>query len=278
MSSRSPWSVIFSVHIHSKGYLVVPVKEDKRREVRAPSFIYLNKMKNFYSLVVLLATTLCVSAQNVVMHHGIETIPSYFTYNHTPYIVDRCEEGENNIIDLYDMNFNKISSFNIDTDVYDLNLRSVIDKNGICHSPKEDELYLTQTFFNDDADWEYVVRDEGEDVNEWGYAETVSYTIKKTDGTVVGSIPVGKLCQLLVINDVVYAVIHDYDESTDEYTVYYYTVPEYRKILFNDKNGVKPVPSMVHTVSSESYDLMGRKVSNGHNGVVITEGTKSLLK
>lgn len=236
--------------------------------------------KLFFSLAALFGCTLSVSAQKAAMLEGrMQTIPSYFTYNHTPYITT-LQEDDDNIINIYDMSFNQISSFNLGKEDFDnFELKTIIDKNGVSFDVEFDDIYLTQTFFNDDADWEYIVPVKGGEPNEWGYFYTESYTIKKTDGTVVGSIPADKyIDEVWVINDVVYALTSEYDESTDKTNYYYYTVSEYRKFMSHDASGVKPVPAMVRTVSNETRDLMGRKVSDRHKGIVIKDGRKSVAR
>lgn len=79
----------------------------------------------------------------------------------------------------------------------------------------------------------------------------------------------------------VYAVNYDYtynsDTRTGEYTFYYYTLPEFRKLI-SGTDGVEPVPAMKRTVSKETFDLMGRKTSDRHKGIVIKDGKKMIVK
>lgn len=114
-----------------------------------------------------------------------------------------------------------------------------------------------------------------EPVYDAGGWNVVSYTIKKTDGTVLGSFPKDKWhCEVGVINDVVYAIHRD--NNTDEY--FYYTLPEFRKYIFHDANSVQPVPAMVRNVSGDTHDLMGRKVSEHQKGIVVKDGKKMIAK
>ena len=135
---------------------------------------------------------------------------------------------------------------------------------------------MTQTIFNDDADWEYIVPVEGEYTDKWGdtYTDIISYTIKKTNGTIMGSIPADKWnCRMSVINDVVYAINRGEDDN-----YYFYTLPEFRKFLSQDASAVKPVPAMVRTACGEAHDLMGRKVVDHQKGIIIKDGKKMINK
>lgn len=239
--------------------------------------------KLFYSLAVLLACTLSANAQKV-LNGDIMTVPSFFSFNHSPYILavdgdyDKYD-AQINSIDILDMNFNKIESANINDVLAELNVRC-IDQNGIGHDVKFANSYLTQTLFNDDADWEYMVPVKGEITDKWGYTyeETVSYTIKKTNGTVIGSIPAEKWNgTVYIINDVVYAVTAE-ESDKDVEAYYFYTLPEFRKLISSNSNGVKAVPAMVKTLSKATLDISGRQVSENHKGIVIKEGMKMITK
>lgn len=239
--------------------------------------------KLFYSLAVLLACTLSVNAQKVI-NGDLITIPSFFTFNHSPYFLGvngdlNKHNPQITSIDIFDMNFNKIESVNINDVVSGFDVHC-IDKDGIGHDVKYADAYLTQTLFNDDADWEYMVPVKGEVTDKWGYTyeETVSYTIKKTNGTVVGSIPADKWDgDIYIINNVVYAVTTEEESGKDLYTYYFYTLPEFCKLMSNS-NDVKAVPTMIRTSSKAAHDLAGRQVSESHKGIIIKEGKKMITK
>lgn len=72
MSSRPVLGVSFSVLICYKGYLVVPVREDKRREVRAPFFYSYNRMNQTKILIVtLLAACLTSCSSSSLVTHSV---------------------------------------------------------------------------------------------------------------------------------------------------------------------------------------------------------------
>lgn len=233
--------------------------------------------KLFYTLAVLFVCTLSANAQKA--HKGFfRTIPSYFTYDHNPYIVFLDEDYVRDA-EICDLNLNKVKTINVNSEVEYIQIERYVDKNGIGQDVKVDDIYLTQTFFNDDADWEYMVPVKGKVTDKWGYTydDVVAYTIKKADGTVLGAISAAQWGgDVYVINDVVYAVKAVYGE--DEVTTYYfYTLPEFRKLISNDPNGVKAVPAMVRT-SKSTHDIAGRQVSESHKGVVIKDGKKMIAK
>ncbi len=240
--------------------------------------------KLFYSLAVFFAFTLSANAQKVI-NGDIRTVPSFFTFNHSPYFLvadgydDKKYEVHINSIDILDMSINKIESVNINDVVAELSVRC-IDQNGIGHDVKfAYHPHLTQTLFNDDADWEYMVPVKGEIIDKWGYTheETVSYTIIKNNGSVVGSIPVEKWNgDVYIINDVVYAVTAEESDKGVE-AHYFYTLPEFRKLISNGSNGVKAVPAFVRTVKT-THDIVGRQVSENHKGIIIKEGKKMITQ
>lgn len=234
-------------------------------------------MKKFiFILAVLFICALSANAQKYAVPSSSKTLPSQFTYAQTPYLLFETAEE----VFIYDMNFNMISSFRFDEDAVRLDCDTYVDKSGHEHEI-ENNIILTQTFFNDDPDWEYIVPVKEEVTSEWGtYMKTVSYTIKKTDGTVVGSIPEDMwFVDYCVFGDNVYVEIYEPIEGDDDnYTKYFYTLPEFRKLISDDSNGVKPVAAMTQTISKETYDLMGRKASDHHKGIVIKDGKKMINK
>lgn len=245
--------------------------------------------KIIFILAVLFICALSANAQkHVVDYDNLEALPSQFTYAQTPYLLF-TKEKEGSISDepeevfIYDMNFNMISSFRFDEDAEYLDCDTYVDKSGYEHDVRSYSI-LTQTFFNDDPDWEYIVPvmrevtyDDGYD--SFTYMTVVSYTIKKTNGTVIGSIPADKWSvDYCVFGDNVYVEIYERHEGDDYRTKYFYTLPEFRKLISNDPNGVKPVAAMTQTISKEAYDLMGRKASDRHKGIVIKDGKKMINK
>lgn len=238
--------------------------------------------KLFYTLAVLFVCTLSVNAQKV-FEGELKTVPSYLTFNHNPYIliVDRDADNKHIVkcIDVYDTNLNKVESININEELEQLMFERYIDQRGIADDVKEDDIFISQTFFNDDADWEYMVPVYGMVTDRWGdtYNDVVAYTIKKTNGTVLGTISASKWDRdFYVINDIVYAV-QEVSNNGNKSTYYFYTLPEFRKLISNDSNGVKAVPAMVRT-SKSTHDIAGRQVSESHKGVVIKDGKKMIAK
>lgn len=228
--------------------------------------------KLFYSLAVLFFCTLAANAQKeIIGGKHLNSVPSFFTYDHNPHLLarhssyDEESESVSTSINIYDKSLNNVESVNMSGSFSNLELDVCLDKNGLRYYV--DNLYLTQTFFNDDSDWEYI-----EPV--YGIETVVSYTIKKTNGTVVGSIPANKWTRsVCVIDDVVYTKLEGEDD-----TYYYYTLPEFRKLISNDPSSVEPVPAMVCSVANEAHDLMGRKASGHHKGIVIKDGKKMINK
>lgn len=246
-------------------------------------------MKNLiFTLAVLFIGTVSVNAQKAFPDDDdFNLIPSYFTSKHVPYFlrgVEYISDYENRVSyyrldagNIYDMNFDFVTSFNIEDELDFLRLAWFVDKNGIQHDTQY-KLFLTQTFFNNDADWEYIVPVKEPVNTQWGTEfEIVSYTIKKTNGTVLGSISAKSWSgDVYIINDVVYTTIYEGDDK--EGTYYFYTLPEFRKLFNADIDGDLAVPAMVKKVSKETHDLMGRRVSNHHKGVVIKDGKKMINK
>lgn len=141
--------------------------------------------KTILTLAILLGCTLTISAQKVINQTNrteFVAVPSVFTYNHTPYLqtVDRDREDLVINLTIYDASLNPVCSFSPNEKFADLELECYIDKNGFQHDVP-DNMYLTQTFFNDDEDWEYIVPVEEEVPSSNGetYMETVSFSIKK---------------------------------------------------------------------------------------------------
>lgn len=226
--------------------------------------------KILLSLAILLGSALSVSAQKTLIAKSIKsfyTIPSYFTYNHTPYLTD-SKSGE---INIYDLNLNKVACISHEFRAEEeMEIRQVIDKNGISTSISQNDVYLTQTFFNEDEDWEYITSEYDENYHR-------TYIIKKTDGSIVGSIPSNWRRQIYIFNDVIYTAFEgEYDEKTNTTTYYFYTIPEFHKLISADADpdAVKATPAMTQTVSEETYDLSGRKVSERQRGIVIKDGKK----
>lgn len=96
--------------------------------------------KLFFSLALLLGCTLSISAQKV-MHGRFYAIPSYFTYNHTPYLVDRYKDGENYICNLYDLSLSEVASFKLGADIEEIEVEAGFDKNGLAIDFSD--IYLT---------------------------------------------------------------------------------------------------------------------------------------
>lgn len=247
--------------------------------------------KNFlYALVTLLVCTVSANAQKLMTDDDFIPIPSFFTYDHKPYIC--MENGNENGKDIdgyfiYDTNLNLVETVNTGECV-SLDLELYIDKNGISFDLAEDDIYLTQTFFNDDADWEYMSPVYETITDEYGsYEDVISYSVKKADGTVIGNIPIkieidGLSTEwygdVYVINDVVYTSFIYIDYSGYDNKYYLFTLPEFRKLITGNANDVKPVPAMVKTVSKEAYDLSGRKARNNRKGIIIKDNKKMLVK
>lgn len=241
--------------------------------------------KIIFTFVALLACTLSASAQKVFSNSYFFSIPKYFTYDNKPYLSIAEEDGyvdDDYIVDnvtIYDMELNLVEKFKLGTtEGCYLDGHQFIDKDGVSYDLGDGGVYLTQTFFNDDADWEYVVPVKQEFTDEWGtYYRTVAYNIKKTNGTVIGSISRNKWeLDYSIIGDVVYPIT--YKDVGDDWIFSFYTLPEFRKLISNDPSGVEAVPAMVRTISKEAYDLMGRKASDHHKGIVIKDGKKMINK
>ena len=238
-------------------------------------------MKNLiFTLAVLFIGTVSVNAQKAFPDDLFEEIPFHFTSKHVPYLlqgVDYVNGGRLKEATIYDMNLNKVNTITIEDDIDYMDLKLYIDKDGLEHDT-QNNIYLTQTFFNNDADWEYIVPVcESIDRGCGPHVEVVSYTIKKTNGTVLGSISAESWSRYVyIINDVVYTTTEEYDNEGRTY--YFYTLPEFRKLINADFDGDLAVPAMTRKVSKEAHDLMGRRVSNHHKGVVIKDGKKMINK
>lgn len=221
--------------------------------------------KIFYSFAILLGCTLPVSAHIGLpdISQGDTTIPSYFTNNHTGNLV--TYDYISGTWDIYDLSLNKVASFSLESDCMPFEIELVVDKNGLAHKLESDEVYLTQTFFNDDADWEYIVPVRGD-------SRIESCTVKKTDGTVVGSISTDVWrWNVCIINDVVY--VYALDSSGEESL---YTIQEFRKLISGDASAVNAVPAL--TISTNSHDLAGKRVPAAHKGIVIENDRKMFVK
>lgn len=243
--------------------------------------------KTFFLLAALMGSAISASAQKV-FPDDLYSIPALFTNNHTAYMLTAQKERDENWnykmtdICLFDMNLNRLQSFAPNEEVSCLGIDCIIDKNGLGYDVATDDVYLTQNFFNDDDDWEYIVPLKGEVTHDWGTEmETVGYTIKKTNGTVVGTLSFGNKLMwntaVYVINDVIYTTLEE-ETDEDDYIYYFYTLPEFRKLIQGDANNVKAVPAMTRTVSKEAHDLAGRKAAKDHKGIVIQNGKKMLVK
>lgn len=234
-------------------------------------------------LTVLLGCTLTISAQKQGLNYKhLCSIPSYFTYNQVPVLYESASAvkvGDNYVYNLYDLNFDHVATVSVESRPVgvksNMKIEKVIDKTGVTFSMDDNDVALTQTFFNDDEDWEYIVPVGKEEPTEWGVTMfiTESYDIKKTDGTVVGTISKDWNLDIHIINDVVYTTISKTDESTGKSIYYYYTIPEFRKLL-GGTNDVNAVPAMIETVDDEAYDLLGRKIPENQKGIVVKNGAK----
>lgn len=227
-------------------------------------------------LTVLLGCTLTISAQKIGPR-SFCTVPSCFTYDNAPLFLGSATylDEKTRVINIYDLSFNHVSTVSVESRYIGMEIKKVIDKTGMIFNTSSNDVALTQTFFNDDEDWEYIVPVGKEEPTEWGgtVLRIESYAIKKTDGTVVGSIPFEWNYDIHIINDVVYTTISETDGSTGRSIYYYYTIPEFRKLL-GGTNDVNAVPAMIETVDDEAYDLLGRKISENQKGIVVKNGVK----
>lgn len=239
--------------------------------------------KNFlYILVTFLVCTVSANAQKIVLG-SLDAIPSFFTYNHTSYFnrkdADQCY--------IYDININLVETVRIEGKCTNLSV-NYIDKNGLSFQMFND-MTVTQTFFNDDDDWEYMEPIYEEYMDDWGYMSKrlASYSIKKADGSVIGNIPAEMEIdgfwiewdpEILVVSDVIYTRYYGMDYNDGHFKSYYYTLPEFRKLITGNANDVKAVPAMVNTVSKEAYDLSGRKALDNQKGIIIKDNKKIFVK
>lgn len=240
--------------------------------------------KIIYTFVALFACLSSVSAQKV-FHSDFYSVHSALTYDHKPYICfipfDR-EENISGTVTITDMSLNEIKTFEVE-DMASANT-CYVDNKGIVHW--ERSVLLSQTLFNDDAEWEYLepVYEERQDKG-WTYEVCVAYNVKKTDGTIIKTFPTQfdewgerKNLEIYILGDNVYGVVGNYNESDDSYSLSFYTITEYRKYLFETEAGVKAVPAMTRTISKEAYDLAGRKASGKQGGIVVRDGRKMFVR
>lgn len=243
--------------------------------------------KIILSLVTIFAFASSASAQIVIPSEDVNVIPSYFTLRNIPYLFfdyKNSETGERSC-SIYDLNLNPIKTFVPTIDICSSENRLYcdvfIDSKGLHRDMNWGRTFhLTQTFFNDDEDWEYIMPIKKEVTDEYGWTniETVSYTIIKDNGEVAANIPVEKwLDDIWIIDDVAYVHLH-INQGNYTYTDLLYTLPEYRKFILDNTNSVKPVPAMTRTrtIDKDTYDISGRKVSSNHKGIIIKNGKKMM--
>ena len=234
--------------------------------------------KIILSLVAIFAYAASISAQIIITDYEfLPTIPAPFIYNHCTYIYHEND----GVIDLYDLNLNKVETVTIDEeDYWEIDIIKSINGDGYDYDHSGGEIHITQTLFDDDADWEYMVPIWDTVTDEYGtHEEAIGITVKKTDGTILGSFSIDKWgLDVVIINNVIFPFTEVHNSDYSGYTRYYYTLPEFRKFLFDDLNNVKPVPALTSTANKETYDLAGRKVSDSTRGLVIKEGKKMINK
>lgn len=241
--------------------------------------------KIIYTFVALFACLSSVSAQKLFSSSFFVPVPSALTYDHKPYLCFIPEDSEDKYhgtLTITDMSLNEIKTFEVDDmkRIY----TEYVDNKGIGHDAWV--VMLSQTLFNDDAEWEYLepVYEERQ-FEYWTEKVCVAYNVKKTDGTIIKTFPAQsyesgepKRLQICILGDNVYGVVDNYNESDDSYSQSFYTIIEYRKYLFEGETGVKAVPAMTRTISKETYDLAGRKASGKQGGIVVRDGKKMFVR